>query len=238
MTAVTSAIRLLIIEDSSLVRHGIRTVLENEPAARGMEIVGEADTAATARSAVEQLIPDVVLLDLRLPDDSGLNVCRFIRQRLPKICVIVLTASMDDRSIYEAVVAGAQGYLSKDIDPASLIQAIEDGHAGRPVFPGDVTNRVLNSIRENQSKQAMLADLAALSPQEQRVLATMANGHTNKEIAEIMGLSDNTVKNYSGNLFAKLGVTRRAQAVALYLRHHPGRAEPSADSVGLPALRS
>jgi len=151
MTPATASISLLIIEDSSLVRHGIRTVLENEPAAQRMEIVGEADTAAAARRTVEGLNPDVVLLDLRLPDDSGLNVCRFIRQRLPKTCVIVLTASMDDRSIYEAVVAGAQGYLSKDIDPAALIQAIEDGHAGRPVFPGDVTNRVLNSIREDQS---------------------------------------------------------------------------------------
>ena len=151
MTAATSTISILIIEDSALVRHGIRAVLENEPAARRMEIVGEADTAAAARRAVERLNPDVVLLDLRLPDDSGLNVCRFIRQRLPKVCVIVLTSSLDDRSIYESVVAGAQGYLSKDIDPPTLIQAILDGHAGRPVFPGDVTNRVLNSIREDQS---------------------------------------------------------------------------------------
>lgn len=228
MTADTSTISLLIIEDSSLVRHGIRAVLENEPAARRMEIVGEADTAAAARREVERLTPDVVLLDLRLPDESGLSVCRYIRQRLPKTCVIVLTSSTDDRSIYESVVAGAQGYLSKEIDPGTLIQAIEDGHAGRPVFPGDMTHRVLNSIREDQSKHAMEADFAALSPQEQRVLAIMADGHTNREIAEIMGLSDNTVKNYSGNLFAKLGVSRRAQAVALYLRHNPGKAGPGA----------
>jgi len=229
MTAVTSTISLLIIEDSTIVRHGIRAVLENEPAGRRVEIVGEAGTAAVGRREVERHNPDVVLLDLRLPDDNGLNVCRFIRQRLPKTCVIVLTSSTDDRSIYESVVAGAQGYLSKEIDPATLIKAIEDGHAGRPVFPGDVTHRVLNSMREDRSKQAMLADLAALSPQEQRVLAAMAHGHTNKEIAEIMGLSDNTVKNYSVNLFAKLGVARRAQAVALYLRHNPDMVDPGSD---------
>ncbi len=228
----SSLISLLIVEDSYLVRHGIRAVLENTPAGRKMVIVGEAATAAAARHEVELRKPDVVLLDLRLPDDSGLNVCRFIRQRMPKTCVIVLTSSTDDRSIYESVVAGAHGYLSKEIDPATLMEAIEAGHAGRPVFPGDTPNRVLNSIRENESRQATQADLAALSPQEHRVLTLMAEGHTNRQIAELMGLSDNTVKNYSANLFAKLGVARRSQAVGIYFRSHPGKPAAGSYPVG------
>lgn len=225
MTAATSAISVLIVDDSPLVRHGIRAAIENEPASEHLAIVGEADTAFAAVAEAQRLRPDVVLLDLRLPDDSGLSVCRKLHQLLPGTCVIVLTSASDDRSVYESVIAGAQGYLLKEIHPATLIQAIEDGHAGRPVFSGEVATRVLDIIRENQTRPDTSSALSTLSPQERRVLAAMAEGHTNKEIAERLGLSANTVKNYIANMFQKLGVERRSQATALYLNNRPARPE-------------
>jgi len=220
MTATTS-ISVLIVDDSTLVRHGIRASIENEPTGEIIAIVGEAATAAAALSEAQRLSPDVVLLDLRLPDDSGLNVCRKIRQLLPKTCVIVLTSAADDESIYGSVIAGAQGYLLKDINPSALIQAIQDGRAGRPIFSGDVATRVLEIMRGNESKPDASSGLALLSPQERRVLAAIAECHSNKEIAGLMGLSENTVKNYIAHIFEKLGVGRRSQAVAMYQSKSP-----------------
>lgn len=225
MTATTSTINLLLVDDSSLVRRGIRAALEGEPDARHIEIVGEADTAYAALAEAQRLRPDVMLLDLRLPDDSGLSVCRKIRQLLPATCVIVLTSSTDDQSVYDSVIAGAQGYLLKEIHPSTLIQAIEDGHAGRPVFSGEVATRVLDIIRQNQAKPDTHSALGSLSAQERRVLVAIAGGHTNKEIAQQLGLSVNTVKNYIANMFQKLGIERRSQATALYLNNQPTRPE-------------
>jgi len=217
----TTPISVLIVDDSTLVRHGIRASIENEPTGGIIDIVGEADTAATALREAERLRPDVVLLDLRLPDENGLEVCRKIRERLPQSCVIVLTSSTDDESIYGAVLAGAHGYLLKEINPSALIQAVEDGRAGRPIFSRDVASRALDFMRENHAKPDATSALALLSPQERRVLAAIAECHTNKEIAGLMGLSENTVKNYIANIFEKLGVGRRAQAVALYQSKDP-----------------
>ena len=225
----TASIRILLIEDSILVRHGIRAAIESEPSGRRLEIVGEAATAAAGLAEARRLCPDVVLLDLRLPDESGLNICQRLRQLLPELCILVLTSASDSQSIYESVLAGVQGYLLKEIDPINLIQAIEDGHAGRPVFSGNVATSVLDIIREQGARSEVAPGLATLSPQEHRVLAAIAAGHSNKEIAELMGLSTNTVKNYIANLFHKLGVARRSQATALYLNSRPGKAtlEPS-----------
>lgn len=221
MTAPTTPIRVLIVEDSPLVRHGIRAALGSEPAGEPIEIVGEAGTAHAALGEALRLKPDVVLLDLRLPDDSGLNVCRRLRQLLPQTCIIVLTSSTDNQSIHDSVVAGAQGYLLKEINPATLITAIKDGFAGRPVFSGDLAGRILDLIRHSQTNSGAAGGLAALSPQERKVLAVMAAGHTNKGIAEQMNLSENTVKNYITSLFEKLHVARRSQAVALFLNSRP-----------------
>ncbi len=222
----TSIIRVLIVDDSTLVRRGIRVSIESEPTGGNIDIVGEADTAATALGEVHRLRPDVVLLDLKLPDDNGLNVCRTIRQQLPEVCVIMLTSATDDESIYGSVVAGAQGYLLKEINPSALIQAIGDGRAGRPIFSRDVAGRVLEIMRDTRVKSEGSTGLGLLSPQEQRVLAAIAEYRTNKEIAGLMGLSENTVKNYIANIFEKLGVRRRAQAVALYQSKDPFGREP------------
>lgn len=217
----TTPIRLLIVDDSPLVRHGIRAALSVDPASEHIKIVGEAGTALAALGEALRLKPDVVLLDLRLPDDSGLSVCRKLRQQLPQACIIVLTSSTDNQSIHDSVLAGAQGYLLKEINPATLVTAIKDGHAGRPVFSGDIATRILDIIRHNQTKAGAPDGLATLSPQEQKVLAALADGLTNKDIATRMNLSENTVKNYIAHVFEKLHVERRSQAVALFLNRRP-----------------
>jgi DNA-binding NarL/FixJ family response regulator len=214
---LSSPIRVLLVDDSPLVLHGIRAAIESDPTGQSVAIVGEAGTADAALVEAQRLRPDLVLLDLRLPDDSGLNVCKKIRELLPQCVVIVLTSSLDSQSVYGSVIAGAQGYLLKEIDPPALIKAIEDAWAGRPVFSGDIGSRVLEIMRDNQAREATRSRIDSLSPQERRVLAAMAEGRTNKGIAELMELSENTVKNYIAHIFEKLGVERRSQAVALCL---------------------
>ncbi len=219
--STASPIRVLLIEDSPLVRQGVRAAIASEPTGEHLVIVGEAGTAAAGLSEAQRLLPDVVLLDLRLPDSSGLNVCRLLRQSLPKTGVLVLSSSTDSRTIQEAILAGAHGYLFKEINPPALIQAIVDVHMGRPVFAGQVATSVLDLVRQQQNQLTGPTGLALLSPQEKRVLAELAAGRSNKEIADLMALSVNTVKNYLVSLYQKLGVNRRAQAVAIYLGTTP-----------------
>ena len=209
-------IRIVLVDDSELVRRGIKTVLstQTDPA---MHVVGEAGNVAEAVATCERLKPDVVLLDIRLPDGSGLEACKQIVQRLPDTRIIVLTSYSNDNYVYEAVTCGAQGYLMKEIDPAGLVQAVQDVAAGRSILDPDATSRVLRLLRGgNPSEQG--TDLSILSTQERRVLALVADGLTNKEVGEQLGLSENTVKNYLVNVFEKLQVKRRAQAAAIYVQ--------------------
>lgn len=216
-----ASISVMIVDDSPVVRHGIRAVIESEPSGQSLAIVGETGTADAALRAAPQLRPDVILLDLRLPDRSGLTTCRQLRHLLPGSCILILTSSTDNQSVYESVLAGAHGYLLKEIDPVSLIQAIKQGHAGRPVFPSQLTAEVLAKIRELAARNPRPPRMDPLSPQEHKVLAAIAAGHSNKEIAGQMGLSANTVRNYIVNIFQKLGIRRRAQAAAHYLDNQP-----------------
>jgi two-component system response regulator DevR len=213
-------IRILIVEDSALVRHGLRTVLNvnTEPA---LCVVGEADSNATAIAACDQYQPDVVLLDIRLPDGPGFQACREILQRHPATRIIVLTSHSTDRFVYEAVSAGAHGYLMKEIDPAGLVQAIHDVAAGQSILAPDVTDRVLKLLR-GQSPGGPESELETLSPQERRVLAAVAEGLTNKQVGERLQLSENTVKNYLINVFEKIHVKRRSQAAAYYVQRVGG----------------
>lgn len=211
-----SSIRILLVDDSELVRRGIKTVLtaQTEPA---MSVVGEAGNVTTAVSECERLRPHVVLLDIRLPDGSGLEACKQILQRLPETKIIVLTSYSNDNYVYEAVTCGAQGYLMKEIDPAGLIQAVQDVAAGRSILDPDATSRVLRLLRGGGASEHG-ADLSILSTQERRVLALVAEGLTNKQVGEQLNLSENTVKNYLVNVFEKLQVKRRAQAAAIYVQ--------------------
>lgn len=216
MTAtMTTPIRILLVDDSELVRRGIKTVLsaQTDPA---MRVVGEAGTVAGAVAECLHVKPDVVLLDIRLPDGSGFDACRQILQKLPETRIVVLTSYSNDNFVYEAVTSGAQGYLMKEIDPAGLVQAVQDVAAGRSILDPDATTRVLRLLRGGGTDQG--ADLSILSTQERRVLALVAEGLTNKQVGEQLTLSENTVKNYLVNVFEKLQVKRRAQAAAIFVQ--------------------
>lgn len=203
-------LRLLLVDDSEVVRTGLRTLLGQEP---GLEIVGEAGTVATAVAAGDRLRPDVVLLDLRLPDGSGTEACRRLLKSVPATRILVLTSVLDDRTIEDAIRAGAHGYLLKEIDGRGLVQAVRDVAAGKSILDPAVTARVLELAKSGSTPRS---PLEALSPQEKRVLGLIAEGCTNKEVGARLGLSEKTVKNYLSTVFEKLNVSHRAQAAVIY----------------------
>lgn len=222
MTAC-AAIRVLVVDDSTLVRAGLRAILSTHGGIARIAVAGEASTVAAAIAEAKRLKPDVVLLDIRLPDGTGLEACREIKKALPSTRVLILTSAASDELIHQAVIAGAQGYLMKEIDPDGLVRAIGDAYAGKSVLTPEITARVLRLLREGASAPG--AGLSTLSAQERRVLALVAEGLTNKEVAEKLGLSDNTVKNYLATVFEKLQVKRRSQATAVYVQggHRSGQ---------------
>jgi two-component system, NarL family, response regulator DevR len=212
--AKSTPIRLLLVDDHEVVRVGLRTVLHNN---QGITIVGEAGSKAQALKEAKRLHPDVILMDVRLPDGSGVEVCREILSGHPDSRVIFLTSYTDDDSVLAAVLAGAYGYVLKEIDSAALIRAIRTVSTGRSILDPMVTQRALDWIKAVQTGEGP-ARTSALSPQEERVLALVAEGLTNKEIATSLKLSDKTVKNYLANMFQKLHISRRAQAAALFVK--------------------
>lgn len=207
------AIRVLLIDDSPLIRLGLRAALEDR---REVEIVGESGSAAEGVESVVRLKPDVVLLDLRLPDKPGYEACREIVRGLPKVKVIILTSSTDERNVHDAIAAGAQGYLLKENDGASLVDAITRVAAGDSVIDRSLTSQVISLVK-GRSGPTAAERVRSLSYQEQRVVALLARGLTNKEIGEQLGLTEKTVKNYLATVFDKLGISRRAQAAALFV---------------------
>jgi two-component system, NarL family, response regulator DevR len=211
-----SPIRILLVDDSELVRRGIKAVL-SEQTDPPMRVVGEAGSVSQAVAECLRVRPDIVLLDIRLPDGSGFDACRLMLQHAPETRIVVLTSYSNDNFVYEAVTSGAQGYLMKEIDPAALVQGLQDVAAGRSILDPDATSRVLRLLRGGNSEVG--ADLGTLSTQERRVLALVAAGLTNKQVGEQLRLSENTVKNYLVNVFEKLRVKRRAQAAAIYVQH-------------------
>lgn len=204
-------IRILLVDDSEVVRLGLRALLDADD---GLHVIAEAGGVAAAVRAAEQHRPDVVLLDIRLPDGSGFEACRQILRRLPETRVLILTSVVDETLVDEAIRAGAHGYLLKEINGRGLVQALRDVAAGKSILDPAVTARVLQLVKTGG--HAAGNTLTLLSPQEKRVLALIASGHTNKEVAAEMGLAEKTVKNYLSTVFEKLHVSRRSQAAALY----------------------
>lgn len=207
-------VRLLLVDDHEVVRVGLRTVLTQH---EHVTVVGEASTMAQAILDAGRLKPDVILMDVRLPDGSGVDACREILAADPKIRVIFLTSYADDDSILAAVLAGAHGYVLKEIDSAALLRAVHGVADGQSILDPQVTERALRWLRGIGHGSAP-PGTEPLSAQEERVLALVAEGQTNKEIASAMDLSDKTVKNYLANVFQKLRVTRRAQAAAFFAK--------------------
>ncbi len=218
--AESKRVRVAMVDDSEVVRMGLRALLSGEPA---IELVGEAGDVRSAADSCVRGKADVVLLDIRLPDGTGFDACRQILQRSPETRVLILTSVVDDSLLDEAIRAGAHGYLLKEINGRGLVQAILDVAAGQSILDPAVTARVMQLIKTGGSSAAgERAALDALSPQERRVLALIAEGHTNKEVGNDLGLSEKTVKNYLSNIFEKLHVSRRAQAAAIYAQKKPG----------------
>lgn len=212
--AAPTRIRVYVVEDQSKILKNQLKLLEASP---DLEIIGTALSGETALEDIRRLKPDVVLLDIRLPDGSGLEACRQILSLDADIKVLILTSVIDDGLVYEAMSAGAHGYLLKEIDAAGLRQAIIDVAAGKFILDPAVTSRVFNLVRSGTNSPPAEADrLSHLSAQERRVLALVAEGKTNKEIGEQMALSAKTVKNYLSNIFEKLKISRRSQAAVLY----------------------
>ena len=205
-------IRLVMVDDSPLIRAGLRAVLESYA---GVTIVGEAGTAGEGLAAVMRHKPDVVLLDLRLPDRPGLALCSDILKSRPETRILILTSSTDERRVHEAIALGAHGYLLKENDGASLVAAITRVAAGHSVLDPSIADQMVSLMKRGNEPTAT-ERLSVLSPQERRVLALLADGLTNKEIGEKLGLTEKTVKNYLANVFDKLHLSNRAHAAALY----------------------
>jgi two-component system response regulator DevR len=209
-------IQILLVDDHLVTRMGLRTLLGGYPQVR---VVGEAGSVGTALLEAQRLRPDLILLDVRLPDGNGFEACRQLERLGIEARVLILTSYGDDETVFESIAAGADGYMLKDIDPPGLIHAIETVAAGQSILDPAVTRLVLSRVRLREPELQPDARLNALSAQERRVLALVAQGKTNKEIAAEMKLSDKTVKNYLSNTLDKLKVSRRSQAAAYFVQH-------------------
>ena len=208
--------RLVIVDDHEVVRLGLRALLEHYP---HLQVVGEAGSAEEAVIEVGRLQPDVVVMDVRLPDRSGVDACREIRQRFPQIKVIMLTSYEEDDAVFEAIAAGASGYVLKQIGSDALVQAIETVGRGEALLDPAVTQQVLDRVRVSASERHQEA-FSDLSEQERRVLALVSRGLSNKEVARAMGLQEKTVRNYVSAILGKLDLSSRVQAATYALKNH------------------
>ncbi len=210
-------IRLLLVDDHEVVRLGLSSLFNQSDR---IEVVAEAGSVAEAIAQAARHHPDVVLMDLRLPDGTGLDACREILSARPSTRVLFLTSYSDEEAVVSTVLAGAAGYLLKEIGSNALIGAIELVHGGQSILDPKVTTAVLDrmSTLVKAAATSKRSNSDDLSPQESRILVLVVEGKTNKEIAKVMGLSDKTVKNYLSNAFQKLHVRRRSHAAAVFDR--------------------
>jgi two-component system, NarL family, response regulator DevR len=211
--APTGPIRVFLLDDHEVVRRGLRDLLE---AAGDIEVVGESGLAAEATRRIPALRPDVAVLDGRLPDGSGIDVCREVRSRHPEIAALILTSYDDDEALFAAIMAGAAGYVLKQIRGTDLVDAVRRVAAGQSLLDPAVTRQVLDRLRQGPPTDKALAPL---TEQERRILELIGEGLTNRQIAERMFLAEKTVKNYVSSLLAKLGLQRRTQAAVFAAKH-------------------
>ena len=205
--------RIFLLDDHEVVRRGVKDLLETEG---GFEVVGEASTAAEALARVPALKPQVAVLDVRLPDGDGVSVCRDLRSRLPELACLMLTSFPDDEALFDAIMAGASGYLLKQVSGTDLVGAVRTVAAGGSLLDPKLTSAVMTRLRAGDRKDP----LESLTAQERRILGYIGDGLTNRQIGQRMYLADKTVKNYVSSLMAKLGVKRRVQAAVLVSELH------------------
>ena len=203
------SITVFLLDDHEVVRRGVADVLEGDP---GITVIGEAKNASEALARIPALRPDVAILDVRLPDGDGVSVCRDLRSRMPELKVIMLTSYSDDEALFEAIMAGASGYLLKQILGQDLVSGVRTVAGGGSLLDPTATTAVLERIRRAAEPAGPLAQL---SEQERTVLELIGEGLTNRQIGERMFLAEKTVKNYVSHLLAKLGLERRTQVAVL-----------------------
>ncbi|MFG3051189.1 response regulator [Kitasatospora sp. NPDC048239] len=207
-------IRVFLLDDHEVVRRGVHELLSVED---DIEVVGEAGTVAEALTRIPAVEPDVAVLDVRLPDGNGVEVCREIRSRLPEIKCLMLTSFSDDEALFDSIMAGASGYVLKAIRGTDLITAVRDVAAGKSLLDPVATSRVLERLRDGGEKED--ERLSQLTRQERRILDLIGEGMTNRQIGNELHLAEKTVKNYVSSLLAKMGMERRTQAAAFVARH-------------------
>jgi two-component system response regulator DevR len=212
------SLRLLVVDDHEVVRQGLVALLDRR---EGFEVVAQAGTVAEAVAEAAKFEPDLVIMDVRLPDGSGIEACREIRAARPETRVIMLTSYPDEEAVLSAIIAGASGYLLKQIRGRDLVTALESVGRGESLLDPAVTERVLQRVRAAATGSAT-DELADLTSQERKILLLVAEGMTNKEIAGQVFLSDKTVKNYVSSILSKLNLQRRTQAAAFVAKHHLG----------------
>ena len=224
--------RVLLVDDHEVVREGLRAMID---AAEDLEVVGEAGSAGEAVRRVGFDDPDVVVLDVRLPDGSGVEACREIRERFPDVRVLMLTSFADEEALLAAIIAGASGYVLKRIRGVDLLDSIRKVGRGESLLDADMTEKLFRRLRGEDLDDPMLS---RLSPQERAILEHISEGKTNRQIAEDMFLAEKTVKNYVSNLLAKLGMHRRSEAAAYMARvsankeQYPPEEWPNGDPTG------
>ena len=208
-------VRILIVDDHEVVRDGLRAMLSTQ---KGFFVVGEAASVHEAVTAADSLRPDVIVMDVRLTDGSGIDATREIRARRPEARVLMLTSYADDEALFASIMAGASGYVLKQIRMGELINAVRAVAAGQSLLDPAVTSAVLDRLRKGKH---LLRDekLARLTPQEERILELVAEGQTNRDIGLALHLAEKTVKNYVSTILSKLEVARRAEAAAYLARH-------------------
>ena len=207
-----ATIRVFLLDDHELVRRGLTDLLDTES---DLEVVGEASSVAEAMVRIPATKPDVAVLDVRLPDGSGVEVCRDIRSDMPDVKCLMLTSFSDDEALFDAIMAGASGYVLKEIRGHDLVDAIRQVASGRSLLDPSLVQKVLERLRRGNEDDERLA---SLSDQERRILELIGEGLTNRQIGEHMHLAEKTVKNYVSSLLAKLGMERRTQAAAFVAR--------------------
>jgi len=219
-TRPSPVLRVLVVDDHEVVRQGLVALLDRRD---GFQVVAEAGTVAEALEQARRHEPEIVIMDVRLPDGSGIEACREIRAEMPTTKVVMLTSYPDEEAVLSAIVAGASGYLLKQVRARDLIAALEAVGRGESLLDPAVTEKVLERIRRIASGSQETDELSQLTGQERKILMLVAEGMTNKEIAAEIFLSDKTVKNYVSSILAKLNLERRAQAAAFVARHRLDR---------------
>jgi len=209
-------LRILLVDDHEVVRLGLKTLLERHP---DFEVVAEAGTAAEAVAKALRHKPDVVVMDIRLPGESGIDACRQITEKLPDAKVIMLTSYAEDEMLFAAIRAGAAGYVLKQIGGDDLVRAIETVGRGEALIAPSLIKRVLAEVRRAAQREEAAA-FAELTLQERQVLALIAEGKTNREIAQALFLGEGTVRNYVSSILSKLNVSNRAEAAAYAIEHN------------------